>query len=460
MSAFKRFINNVIYQKDEELILSSSKKDMDLYIVQMILGTVYGLLTGGVFLSGYLIYLGASDEIVSYATLMPSICGIFVIFSANYVENKEKRRRFIVVIAAFIKLLLASIVFIPLIFRSKYTIILIYFMLLIGYLLSSVSSLAFNTWFVQVIPQKVRGRYLSARSIIGVIITIVIPVAAGKIVDVIPNQYNGFLILYSVAVVFAILEVLTMRKISDPLFKNIKKKLSLKELFTIPLKNKEFMHYTISLCAFYFLLYISASFSQLYMLKYLKLSFTYINLTAIISYVLQVFVFYNFWGRVSDKLSANFALSTSIWFYICDMLVWFFITPTSVFFMLPMAHVFGSIEGSGFSIGSFTRRYEVCPEEGRVIYDSFFTACLGIALLISPMIGSFLRSFFGTIPLVMKLPYGNFRLVYLLSVLGIACLQLYNYFVYTKKHVPNSNLLKKSSYVEAFGILKRVIFKR
>ena len=449
----------MIYQNDPEMITSPHKKDMDYFVIQMVVGSMFGLFTGGLFLSGYLIYLNAPDWLVSYATLIPNITGILVVFCANMIERQPRRRTMVVVLDVVSKGILVSVILIPLVADKRFAVPIVVFLLLAGYIVNSVNVMIVNTWFIKVIPNQIMGRYFSVRQIFSVIVAVIVPLASGWVVDMTPDKYYGFMIMYVCAVVVAALECVAFARISDPVFKQPDKPFSLRDLIVVPLKNKPFMAYTIRMCIFQFVWNMAMSFNQAYMLKYIQVSYTYINAVTMISYLLQIFVFYKFWGRVHDRLSANFTLTASMWFFAGDLLVWSMITPSTIFIMLPIGNVFGAIEGSGFAIASFTRRYELIPEEGRVVYDSFFAAAFGIMLLLAPIAGSFLRSFAEGIPLFHCVDYGYFRYVYLISFVLIVALQIGTIWTMKRKD-PGCDSVRKSSYAQAFRILKEVLPRR
>lgn len=452
MIDLSKAVNRLVYQRDPELMYSPAKKSMDSFIIQVIFGTIFGLFTGGVFLSGYLINLGANDELVSYIPLIPSICGIFLIFCGVYVGKFKKLRNFVLISNGMTKAIVSSVIFVPLFVPKTMQIPLIYFLLIVGYILNGISGLAINSWFISVIPKKVRGRYYSVRQIIAVILSIILPVLAGRLVDIIPNKYNGFMILYIIAMIAAFFENIYFSRIDNTEIRTFDKKMSIIELIKIPLKNRIFMSYTIRLGFFYMFLYIAASFSQLYMLKYFKLSYTYINTASVVSAVLQAFIFYKVWGKINDRLGSNFVMMFSMWFYAIDMFLWFLVTPGNVKFLLLVLNAVSAVEASGFTVGSFNRRYEIIPEEGRPIYDSFFSAYIGLVLMVSPIIGGFLRELTANIQFINKYQYGNFRVVYLLSSLALILLQIYNVY-YLRKTEPSSECLKSTAYKEAFKTL-------
>lgn len=91
----KRLIERLVYHNDLELINSPARKSQDFFILQSITGSIFAILTGGVVLSGYAIYLGASDEMVSYIPLIPSISGVFLVFSGLFLERIKNVKRLV-----------------------------------------------------------------------------------------------------------------------------------------------------------------------------------------------------------------------------------------------------------------------------------------------------------------------------------------------------------------------------
>ncbi len=69
----KKLLVQWVYHNDISLINSPHRKSMDYFIVQVIFANAFAILTGGTYMSGYAIYLGASDELVGYIPIIGSI---------------------------------------------------------------------------------------------------------------------------------------------------------------------------------------------------------------------------------------------------------------------------------------------------------------------------------------------------------------------------------------------------
>lgn len=415
-----------LYQHDLELINSPARKSQDHFIIQAIFGSAFFVLTGGQFLSGFAIYLGASDKLVGYVPLIGSICGIFLIFLSLFIERFTNRKKLVLVFNYISKPMIISMILIPLFIPKQFQIIVMFIILTIAYMLNAMMGLAINSWFVNVIPPQIRGRYFSVRQIYAVFVSVILPIIAGRILDMVSDPYIGFVILYSIAFVMFLGENYAFQNIEDTTVESIdKNNLKLRDVFMIPIKNKEFMEYTIMLAVFYLFLYFSVSFTQLYMLRYLKLTYTFIASMTTINALLQIFM-YSQWGKFGDRYGHQFVMEVSICFFAVEMALWAMVSQRTMYICIPMIYVISSISNSGFAVGSFNRRYDIIPEKGRSLYDGFFSMVVGLVLLIAPWIGSKMRDLFtDSLYMQQNIEFGEFRIGFAISALGLILLQLY-----------------------------------
>ena len=415
-----------IYQNNLDFINSPARKSQDYFILQAIFGSAFFVLMGGQFLSGYAIYLGASDEFIGYIPLIGSICGIFLVFLSFFVEKITNKKRMVLIFNLISKPLIISLIFIPLFVPKRYQVMVFFAILIIAHVLNAMMGLVTNSWFVCVIPQQIRGRYFSIRQIYAVFVSVLLPILGGRILDAASDSYNGFAMLFVIAFIMFLGEIYAFKNIEDVTLNNKSKNdFKLKDVFLIPLKHKKFMEYTIMLGIFYLFLYLSVSFTQLYMLRYLKLSYTFIAAITTIDAVLQIFM-YPKWGKLGDRYGHQFVMEVSICSFALQMAIWALVSQKTMYVCIPLTSLLSSISNSGFVVGSFNKRYDIIPEKGRSIYDGFFSMVIGLVLLIAPWIGSRLRELIESLSYVQQnIAFGEFRICFAISSLGLMLLQLY-----------------------------------
>jgi len=433
---FKKLTQKIIYQNDAELLFNPYKKSQDYYILQAVFATIFSLLTGGVFLAGFAVYLGASDEVVSYLNLIPSICGIFLVIGGIFMENVHYKKKTTITLCIFSKLLICSVITIPLFVPGDYRQQVLLAVLAVAYILQALYGLIINKWFISVVPVNIRGRYFAVRQSFAISVNVVFPLAAGWFMDTIQDKYLGFVVLYSLGLVVMAVEAFAFGNIDEPEVESMERnKIKLIDVIRLPLHNKEFCSYTITLFIFYIFLYFSCSFTNVYFIRYLKLPYTVINLISILSAVLQIFML-RVWGKLSDKFGHQFVMNLCIWFFAGETLVWSVATKSSIIAFIPFACIFSAAANSGFAVGVFNRRYMIIPEKGRMIYDGFYSAVIGIALLVAPILGGIIKTMLASSAYISaNIQFGEFRVLYMMTSVGIIALQVFNLLHGRKKAV-------------------------
>ncbi len=452
-------IRRLLYGDDDELLSHPRRKSMDGFLLQVVYNAIYGILVGGVFLSGYLIYLGMPDKLMSYLTSAQMICGTLTVFLVPWLDKKRRRRRLMISIRLISRFFQISIIFVPWLLPISVRPYAVALCLFLGAAVAAINDIVFNTWFAAVIPDLVKGRFYSVRQRVSVVVTLAVSMLTSMIMDTFQNaQYLVFVVIYGIAFFMTIFEISALRKIDDVDLQPNGQKIHLWDIVRVPASNREFMWYMLLCGLLYLFWFLSTTFNSIFQLKYLEMSYTYINIVEAIRYLLQLLIFYKVWGLICDKVGNSFALFLSILFNISDCVLWAMLSKDTVMFIYPVINILGAVGQTGFAAALFNRRYELIPEKGKVIYETFFSATIGITVLVSPFLGGVLRDFLEGTP-VMQIEFGNIRAVYLVSALLITLLQG-GYAFYLRTHFRDKAVLSKKNWSQCGVILKNVILRR
>ena len=204
---------------------------------------IFGFTTGA-FLTGYLKFLGADDDICGRIAAIPTLAGTIQFFSPLLLE-KLNRRKTIITISNFLhRLLLVLLIFIPLLPVSMEMRLYItgglYF---ISNLMVHAVNPATTTLMISIVPQRMRGRFFSIRERYLIFISSVVNVVIGGILDRFElqgNTYEGYIVMFAVAFVAMILNLVGYLMIKEPPLPATQDKISFKKLFTLPLKEQRF----------------------------------------------------------------------------------------------------------------------------------------------------------------------------------------------------------------------------
>ena len=190
------------------------------------------------------------------------------------------------------------------------------------------------------------------------------------------------------------------------------------------MKSRRFLFFVVYIFLFYLMLSIADSFTVVYMMRYLKLSYIATTAMQMLISLPQIFLL-GIWGKISDKRGHQFALTASIWFFIGETLFLALSNLHNLYIFIPAAFLFASVANAGFMVSVFNRRYELMPRDGRILFDNFFSAAVGLAFILGPVIGGAVKHVLESSSWVKgAIQFGNIRLLYVVSTVAIIILQI------------------------------------
>ncbi len=407
------------------------------FYIQFAFATAFMMLTGGVFLSGLALYMNASDLIVSYCQVIPNLSGITILFLSFLLEKFTSKKSLTIWLTFIAKLSSSLIIFIPLAVTEKYQILVFMALVVLSYTLQALSTVSLNNWMLHFIPKSKEGRVISMRQTWSLVATVILSLSASWFMDEMEaanRTYNGYLILYLLGMVMAAAELITLLRIEDVnVITAARRSLKISDIFRLPLRNRLFMSYVVYIFMFYILLNISDSFLTVFMMKYLQLPYSQIVVFMLMMQLPQIFLF-RIWGTISDKSGHKFVLFMSVWFFIGETFLFGLTDSNNYFIFVPLGYLIASVGNSGFAIALFNRRYEIIPEDGRMVYDCFYSAVIGLALLLGPFIGvSIKEGLAARMSLSGLTRFWDIRLLFFMSAAGILLLQCCHLLINKKR---------------------------
>lgn len=193
----------------------SESKARSGFMKQTVFGTAFTFLTSGVFLSGFAIYMGTNDLLVSYISMITNICGISILFFSPVIERFHSFKKLTICLTIFSKLATLLIVLIPLIIPAKAQISIFIPLMVIAFTLQAQTLVVLNNWMVTFVDQKQSGRYIARRQTFVLAVTVVLSLAGGRLLDGVSGAYIGFVILFSAAFLMSVTEVIILGRIPD-----------------------------------------------------------------------------------------------------------------------------------------------------------------------------------------------------------------------------------------------------
>ncbi|WP_320967774.1 MFS transporter [Hungatella hathewayi] len=399
------------------------------FFIQAGFGTAFTYLTSGVFLSGLAILMGAGDILVSYLSVIVNICGVLILAFPAFLERFTSRKKLTIALTILSRLATLFIVTIPVLFPAGIRLYVFVPTVVAAFALQAQTTVVLNQWMLGFIEEKKSGRYISLRQTLTLTVTVVLSLAGGRFMDLMEGKYAGFALLFAAAALMGILEVILLAATPDgEPYQSSGSSCRFLDIARLPLKNRCFTGFVAYIFIFYLLLTISDSYTMVFMMKYLALPYQIVTgLYMMIS--LPQIILLSFWGRLSDRYGHEFTLKMSIWFFAGETLFLSFASAQNWFIFIPAAFLISSAANAGFVISVFNRRYELMPEDNRIVYDNFYTAAIGLGSILGPLTGGAVKGMVDARTAAAGAAgFTGIRILYLISTAGILLLQFIYFY--------------------------------
>ena len=399
------------------------------FFIQAGFGTAFTYLTSGVFLSGLAILMGAGDILVSYLSVIVNICGVLILAFPAFLERFTSRKKLTIALTILSRLATLFIVTIPVLFPAGIRLYVFVPTVVAAFALQAQTTVVLNQWMLGFIEEKKSGRYISLRQTLTLTVTVVLSLAGGRFMDLMEGKYAGFALLFAAAALMGLLEVILLAATPDgEPYQSSGRSCRFLDIARLPLKNRCFTGFVAYIFIFYLLLTISDSYTMVFMMKYLALPYQIVTgLYMMIS--LPQIILLSFWGRLSDRYGHEFTLKMSIWFFAGETLFLSFASAQNWFIFIPAAFLISSAANAGFVISVFNRRYELMPEDNRIVYDNFYTAAIGLGSILGPLTGGAVKGMINARTAAAGAAgFTGIRILYLISTAGILLLQFIYFY--------------------------------
>lgn len=373
------------------------------------------MLSAGIFLSGYIVLLGGSDFLVGLLANSGVWAAVIALFSFSIYERMEKRKKLLLTLHGISRFMLCAVVFFPLIFKdNRINLFLVSTFVIIGNILWAIYSVGFTVWLMNSIPKNSRNEFIYTRMFWLRLSFTVATLVMGKVLDLYDKSYTGFIVVFATSLVLSITDLIVLSNIKET--PNVIKKESkiTKKVFFEPLKTGEYRGLLIFVFLFYCSITISSSFTSVYLIRYLKLDYSYISAVNVLSYIFMI-VSIRYWKGMENKRGVKFVFKITSLFIVFEFLSYAFVRKDTAM-LLFLCAVLSGIGNGGFNIAIFTYRYDIMPESNRTLYEAWYGAIYGISTLIGPIIGGMFVKILPEITII-SLKFNNFQIMYMISFL-------------------------------------------
>jgi MFS family permease len=352
---------------------------------QAMLGSIYMASTGGMFIIGYALKLGANNVQIGLMSTIPMLCVVVQLVSSMVIERGVSRRRMTIYAGAFNVSCWALVILLPQIAAKAPTDVRIGALIAIVSLVTMfafVSGNARASWVGDLIPADCRGMFFGRMIMYAGIIGAVFAILEGTVLDHLKQMgISAFNWLFVFGMIFGLLNVILFapqpdvtraRNASDSFWLMVKETFANRPLMMVMAYG---MIWSLQL--------VAGPFYVTYMLRDLKIPYLGLGILNGVA-IITMLVSSPFWGRVVDRYGCRPVLIACTLVLAPTPLVWIWLTHArAVYAVIPPLNLLGGFAIAGISVALSTLIYKVTPSAGRAVQFAVYSVL--VVLLAAPM---------------------------------------------------------------------------
>ena len=394
---------------------SKYSNNQRVFIFDGMLGFSANALTSGVFLTGLLLSLGATNLMVGLISSAGAWALMLSLLSSLVVESVRQRKRLLLTVMLIFRLFTTLPDFLPLILgNGQHNATLAAIMITIGFTVNTICTTDLPVFMLDSLPMEGRNSFMYVRMKYTRIANTVVSIGAGILMDALDKSYLGFLIIYSSALAFGVIQTINMSRVQgDSVIRTDKLSVAaFRKRFFEPFRNKRYLRFLIFTLFFFFFYFIAASYISLYQYKYLKLDFLTISIYNT-SVLFTMIILTTPWRKIESRIGQTRVLALTSIAITADFVVYGFLT-TQTLWLLPLSGLFAALGGSGLWTCILPYRYNLMPRDGKTIYEAWNGTLFAIASFLGALAGGKLQVWLPSVT-TSFLVFSSFQIMFLFA---------------------------------------------
>ena len=396
---------------------------MRLSITEGALACAMGTLTGGIFLTGFALALGASEFQIGLMAAMPTLANLAQLAGSYLIERGGKRKQLCVRSLAASRFLWLLVFLAPaalLVLPSQAIVWSLVALLAVTSVLNSIGGVGWLTWIKDLVPEEIRIGFLSRRNQVDTVLALSLGIAGGAFIDWWtanhPGSTFGFMGVFALAMLCGLVGLPLLASIPEPPAEPEAAKPPFFSLLKSPLKDCNFRKVLGFYVYWNLAVNMATPFFCVYMLNELKLPFWQVTVLFTLSSVAGL-IANPFWTRLSEKFGHRPIVFLATLGDALYPLWWLFVTPKTAWLLLPI-HCSG-LFGAPLAVGPNNLVLKLSPRRNASPYLAVFSAIVGPMTAIAAVGGGWLAGIFDGMSVSFgAASLGGLQLLFALSLLG------------------------------------------
>ncbi|MCL6603348.1 MAG: MFS transporter [Paenibacillus sp.] len=364
--------------------ISLQRKNLYIATWEGVPATIFQVLLQGQFLTGFLLYLGASSSQIGFVLALTTLVNIAQIGVAFLIQKLPSRKWAMVTCVALHRILWTSTGLIPFVLPKDLWVVTFIGLYTVAFIANTAGAVLWSSVISDLVPARVRGRYFGIRNTVLNALGSAVLYAGGIVLDRYPGGH-GFFILYVVVWIFAGLNIVVLFFYPDVHFEKSEENKFL-PMFKKPLQDTLFMKSTLFLAAWLLLQNLTVPLYSYVMLRLLNINYETLSLLNVSQTLFMMGSFY-VWGNLNARYSNKRLLLWTLPIIAASSLMWGLLSVLPMLVVLFAAHIVFGVGVGGFNQLAFNFIIGDTPKKERPMYMAMFAALTGLSSFFGPLIG-------------------------------------------------------------------------
>ena len=382
------------------------RRQLGLVVLAWVFGSLWMWTISGAAMTQFARELGLPDAGFGVLAALPFLGTLFQLPASWVQERFGRRKPWFILTLGLSRLLWVGVAVLPWVVPASWGDAGRWGLMLglvgLSWVLAHLGGPAFMSWFSDLVPRRVRGRYVGWRNLVTLPLSLLATLGVGAWLArteaaAAAAQHNGgqlllvTSLLIGLAGLLGLLDILIFFAVQDPRPTRGDRASRWAQMLKTPLKDRNFRRYLVYNFTLMLALGFLGQYVWLFVLDQAKVSFLEANLMLIAVPLVLRSLAYPFWGRVVDRIGKKPVILISGSLFVMGPMGWLFVTPELVWpgYLLTMLSplVFPGIEIANFNFMldlAETRK----GQRGGSAYVAINSIIVGVGGMASGLLGS------------------------------------------------------------------------
>lgn len=356
-------------------------------------------LTGGPFLAGLALSLGASTVQIGLIAAIPFLSKVMFVPAVWVVERFRHRRLICVVCSALGRPLLLGAALGPFFLPPALALWGLMGGLAVYSVWATVAGLAWNAWMRDLLPDRIRGWVFSKRlwlmGVVGMALSLLGALVVDGIAPNAPQKWMPLAVLFGLGALAGMVGIFFLARIPERPTARVEG-FSLFKALRQPFASQGFKRLILFTGTWSFATNLALPFITVYMLSVLGLPFVLVMAFTVASQLANL-VFLNIWGKLADRFGNKAVLYLCTPVFSLSLLLWTFTVHDQRWvslLLIAVIHTMNGMATAGIDVANDNLVFQLAPRQRSTPYFASAALVNSMVAGVAPVLGGLLGSAF------------------------------------------------------------------